>query len=258
MAGDTTLHVERNLYAKGSRYSPILLKRSNPDEQWYRIWIRNTGGATLSNCIVTRSKYGITLHDTQGDVSIRNCLISESEVGLLFSPRRGSNASITNSTITDNEIGIRVYYWWTHGENPSEPIIKHNNILRNTRYDVLVDDSQYLTIEMCHNWWGTVDDASTSAHIWDYHDDFTPGEVNYAPILTGPLNNTPSPPPNSPPSLRITSPVNYSMYMGNVSIDYEVFDAEQGTLNVTIAIDDAQICMGTTQVGERTWVLDTV
>ena len=70
-------------------------------------------------------------------------------------------------------------------------VVKFNNIFDNKKYNIEL----FLNspgIDATENWWGTTNEDSISAHIYDYWDDMELGEVHYEPFLTSatPINIT--------------------------------------------------------------------
>ncbi|MCW4046742.1 MAG: right-handed parallel beta-helix repeat-containing protein [Candidatus Bathyarchaeota archaeon] len=120
------------------------------------------------------------------------------------------NASpiIKQNTITKNANGIVLL------EGNSNPTIVYNNIEDNTNYNLYLNLGAQSNIDATNNWWGTTDIIEIDKKIWDYHDDFNLGKVNYTPFLNTPNpqavpdQNTPTPTltPTPPPTDSSSTP----------------------------------------------------
>jgi len=86
-----------------------------------------------------------------------------------------------------------------------KPAINYNDIYDNTPYDVYnVNSCGSPHVNATYNWWGTTDEATIQAHIYDWFDDASWGIVDYIPYLTEPVT-----PGNTPPIVSFTySPEN--------------------------------------------------
>jgi hypothetical protein len=74
--------------------------------------------------------------------------------------------------------------------------IHNNNIFGNTNYNIVNTNYCYVVtpaadLDATNNWWASTSTATINDKIWDYFDDPTLGIVNYAPMLTGPVDTIP-------------------------------------------------------------------
>jgi len=96
---------------------------------------------------------------------------------------------ITNNSVTDGA-GKGGGVWL--GGQSSVNSVNHNNIEANAPYDTCDASSQDSpSVDCTNNWWGTTDEATIQAHIWDWFDDASLGVVDYVPYLTGEVDITP-------------------------------------------------------------------
>jgi len=96
----------------------------------------------------------------------------------------GGSPIITYNNITNNTPnGISIV-----GCRNCNPIIEHNNIYGNKPFSVLLTDTKD-TFNFPNNWWGTTKTLTIDSLIYDYHDDFNLGKVNYQPIATSEIPN---------------------------------------------------------------------
>lgn len=105
--------------------------------------------------------------------------------GIYVNPYTGGEVTITHNEITGNNAtsstggGIHI---------SQQPIINHNDIYANTPYDVYNSNVQGTAgVDCANNWWGTTNEATIQAHIYDWYDDASLGIVNYSPYLTEPV-----------------------------------------------------------------------
>ena len=83
--------------------------------------------------------------------------------------------------------------------NPSFPFlfwrINGNNLEGNHgQHDIenLIPNTTLATVLAQNNWWGTTNNAAIAQRIWDWNDDHNLGQVNYTPILDGPVQSAPA------------------------------------------------------------------
>ena len=88
------------------------------------------------------------------------------------------------NTITNNNTGVIASSY----DTLTVPV-QHNNIFNNTNYNIVNSDSS--AVDATYNWWGTTSSAVIDSKIWDFSDDASLGIVNYAPVLTGPIDTIP-------------------------------------------------------------------
>jgi len=81
-----------------------------------------------------------------------------------------------NSIISNKGDGIYFY---------GKPSINYNNIYDNTPYDINNGSSD--STDATNNWWGTTNEATIGAHIYDWVDKTSLGVVTFKPYLTSPI-----------------------------------------------------------------------
>jgi parallel beta-helix repeat protein len=86
-----------------------------------------------------------------------------------------------NSIISNKGDGIYFY---------GKPSINYNNIYDNTPYDI--NNGSYDSTDATNNWWGTTNEATIGAHIYDWVDKTSLGVVTFKPYLTSPILPTAS------------------------------------------------------------------
>jgi len=74
-------------------------------------------------------------------------------------------------------------------------VVNYNNIYDNSPYDVTYSTaySGAPHVDCARNWWGTADEDTVKAHIWDWFDNTTLGIVDYSPCLTSPVTDFTAP-----------------------------------------------------------------
>lgn len=73
------------------------------------------------------------------------------------------------------------------------PQIEGNNFEFNPGpYDVYNDNPAGSNVIAQHNWWGTTETTAIANRIYDFNDDWTKGQVDYAPVLSVPSADAPA------------------------------------------------------------------
>jgi hypothetical protein len=101
---------------------------------------------------------------------------------------------IENNTITENDIGLNIYYDSLSNppSTPPSPTIIYNNIQNNSEYNIYLGDLTHVygliapEINASYNWWGTTNISSINQTIYDHKNNFNVGTVTFTPILTSP------------------------------------------------------------------------
>jgi hypothetical protein len=101
---------------------------------------------------------------------------------------------IENNTITENDIGLNIYYDSLSNppSTPPSPTIVYDNIQNNSRYNIYLGDlggvygSIAPDINASYNWWGTTNISSINQTIYDHKNNLNEGTVTFTPILTSP------------------------------------------------------------------------
>jgi len=104
------------------------------------------------------------------------------------------NTIINNSISQADGKGAGVYILRSQTLTSGEPTINYNNIYNNTPYDVCnSNEAGTPDVDATNNWWGTTDESTIQAHIYDWLDDASLGIVDYIPYLTEPVLPTQPP-----------------------------------------------------------------
>jgi parallel beta-helix repeat protein len=101
---------------------------------------------------------------------------------------------IENNTITENDIGLNIYYDSLSNppSTPPLPTIIYNNIQNNSEYSIYLGDLTAVygliapDVNASYNWWGTTNISSINQTIYDHKNNFNVGTVTFTPILTSP------------------------------------------------------------------------
>lgn len=101
----------------------------------------------------------------------------------------GGAPTVISNTFTGNWLDSLIYFNWG-----GSGIYQHNNWAGNRVnyifYRVPLQNTQNVTATF--NYWGTTDTAVIDELIYDYLDDFNPGQVFYQPVLTSPEPSAPA------------------------------------------------------------------
>jgi parallel beta-helix repeat protein len=145
-----------------------------------------TGSAAVLD-LNTFKNNGIGIDGYQGRVVASGNLISNNGNGI-----RCGNGLLTNNTITDNTIGIRLF----NDPRVTSPYItiRYNSFQNNVNSIYL--DGTLIDVDATYNWWGTSDTQSINQSIHDFKNDLTLGKVNFIPFLLMPNNLTQANPSN--------------------------------------------------------------
>jgi parallel beta-helix repeat protein len=174
-------------------------------------WYGASGFSVIENNVITDNEVGISIgifiRDWVGTSipTIQNNMISRNTKGITFAitlqEMYGDRppTTIQSNTISQNEVGIELY-------SVSYCTLHDNNIQENSGYNIYLGEAQ--DFNATYNWWGTTDTATIDDSIYDFHDDFDLGKVNYTPFLTEPnpeahpkdAPTTPSPTPTPTPT----------------------------------------------------------
>ncbi|HSV49842.1 MAG TPA: hypothetical protein VLH35_05955 [Candidatus Acidoferrales bacterium] len=92
---------------------------------------------------------------------------------------------IQNNTSFKNNVGLRIYR-----ESNSTITAQYNNLFNNSEYEVRLQRS--FNVDAGNNWWGTTNTTVIEQKIYDFHEDFSIGNVTYDPILTSPNTGAPT------------------------------------------------------------------
>lgn len=146
------------------------------------------------NTITNNGASGINVLNTYDStnlmvVDIRsNTIQGNAEDGVRVSNESGAMyLTLYGNVITDNdENGVNFYSASDDGQFYE---LTHNTIQGNATgytnsgfYDVDMGDNEYYDVFALDNWWGSTDRAVIDAHINDYHDDSSLGELRYSAL----------------------------------------------------------------------------
>ena len=113
----------------------------------------------------------------QGSATItRNEITGNERRGILISGN--ASPSITyNNIVNNSSYGIFI----SAGNDDSKVTVEHNNIYGNEDFSVVLSNTTR-DYNFFNNWWGTSSTSEIDSSIYDYHDDWNLGKVNYSPI----------------------------------------------------------------------------
>ena len=177
------------------------------------IYIAASGSAAISNnnilngwdgidaagyCTITQNNImnnrNDGIHTTNPGTLIQNNAIANNAIGV--SGTGGTIGTVQNNTISGN---LNAGIW-----GPTTPaIIRYNNIVGNHENIHLTENNT--DVDATYNWWGTTDQASIDAKLWDGDNDppnLGTSTVNFVPFLTA-LNPAA---PTVPSSIPIPTP----------------------------------------------------
>jgi len=124
----------------------------------------------------------------ESNTILRNFATSQPGVSIENVERFSSNLVLANRSL-HGEITSSIYLL-------GEPTVRSNNFLGNSTYILETANAQGLpNLDATGNWWGTTDDATIQALIYDWFDDSGLGIVDYKPYLTTYNTQAPISPP---------------------------------------------------------------
>jgi hypothetical protein len=124
---------------------------------------------------IRNNDVGIRYHRLEGPVEIRDNLITENGVGLFLVP--SGQKSVDSSK--DTYIPDMRYYM--------PPLVKHNSIEDNQRYNYQLGERLSTDIPLGGNWWGSNDVVRINTTVFDRDRDAELGVVTILPILSSPV-----------------------------------------------------------------------
>jgi parallel beta-helix repeat protein len=180
------------------------------------IYIASSGSATITNNNI--------LHGQEGIEALGYCVITQNNIlnnindGILtINP----SSSVQNNAIANNKVGVSgtggimgivqnntISNNWNAGiwSPRASTIIRYNNIADNDQNIHLTENNT--SVDATNNWWGTTDQASIDAKLWDGDNDppnLGTSTVSFVPFLTQLNPNAPTVPssitvPTPPPT----------------------------------------------------------
>jgi parallel beta-helix repeat protein len=188
----------------------------------FGIYLNFSSNNTLTNNNASNNHEGIFLDSSSNDTLVNNTANSNNFGGIVLtgSKCRGysSNNTLTNNTVNSNNCyGIDLRYYssdneitcnWVHNNRKGFYLtggsmgnnISYNNIIANGDYNESSHgyewqfyNRQSADVDATNNWWGTKNNDTINASIYDWHDDAAKGNVTYLPKLDGPAPCAPIP-----------------------------------------------------------------
>ncbi|MDR0372825.1 MAG: right-handed parallel beta-helix repeat-containing protein [Nitrososphaerota archaeon] len=141
--------------------------------------------ATIAGNVFSRTSQAIYVGSSQFYSSplIAGNLIVDNTYGILMPCSATFNPIIQNNTIANNTEGIGI--WRGYGSGVPLPTISYNNIYGNRDYNFRLTNIG-VNVDATYNWWGTSDEGTITASIFDFKKDFSLGNVTFKPFLTEP------------------------------------------------------------------------
>jgi len=209
-----------------------------------RAIIRNN---TISGNTAYRDGGGISI--ISGAVIIEGNIITNNSNGICI--YYGGYVSICLNEIYGNAgNGIVISYNY---RPTSTTIIDHNNIYDNHPYDI--SNQGQMKIDATSNWWGTTDEATIQAHIYDWSDNTNYGVVIFKPYLTSPVTDF-----TRPTTPVVTDDGNYTTSTTQLHASWSSSDLESGIIEYQYAIGSSpgsNNIVNWTSVGTKTEVTHT-
>lgn len=144
--------------------------------------ISTSGSVTVTYNRVIGGANGIK---TSGWLVDHNLVANNSGIGLQIE----DNTTVLSNTITANSgSAIKLI-------SATNLLIQGNNLEGNLGlYDIenLISQADLATIPAQSNWWGTIDNITIDARIWDFNDEYNLGQVLYALKQSDPVQNAPA------------------------------------------------------------------
>ncbi|UFS70315.1 right-handed parallel beta-helix repeat-containing protein [Geomonas sp. RF6] len=129
---------------------------------------------------------GSSIHDNKGGINFRasrvaitgNSIKDNKFFGLWAKEK--SLGEVSGNEITGNYKGIYIYR--SEGTR-----IHHNNIYKNSEYDMAIADEQESDVAAAQNWFGSTDRTEIAAHLYDKESDPTVARIVFEPFLKEPV-----------------------------------------------------------------------
>lgn len=145
------------------------------------------GNCNILHNIILRAEHGIFLgtssprypDDTDSPMIVGNLLLDNQNAVYLGSS--WGQPYIANNTLVNNVVAFK------YSGYPKEDFLIINNNIYNNSYNFFVErEDPRITINVTHNWWGTINTSLIDQKIYDQNDNRRLCLVNYRPILTSP------------------------------------------------------------------------
>jgi hypothetical protein len=123
---------------------------------------------------IAKNRYGIRQHRIEDRVEIVRNNIQDNRIGIFLVPSG------------QNTIDFSAERYIVAAEKRKQPVIRHNNISRNSQYNYRLGERFRYDILLAENWWGHTNHVKISQDIFDHADDPSLGRVLIRPILSRP------------------------------------------------------------------------
>jgi parallel beta-helix repeat protein len=173
-SSDNTLHENT---ASKNQYGGIVLGSSS-----------NNNTLTRNNASNNMLRGGICLYSSSGNTMRENIISGNREAGIYLRYSSCDNEITCNLVCNNEERGFYLCWGSNTGNN-----ISHNNIVENGNHNETSGgwewqfyNDQPDDVDASDNWWGTGDEASIAAGIYDWNCDSGMGNVTCLPCLDAP------------------------------------------------------------------------
>ena len=189
------------IYLGGPDYCNI--SDNNATENWHGIYLYNgcEHNEITNNTANSNTQFGIFLHWQSSYNNLTNNTANSNLYGIFLKEYSNHNTLTSNTGNSNTENGIRLYdsdeneitcNWVAfNGQNgflltgeSTGNNISRNNIFTNENYNFRND--QNADVVATNNYWGTNDDDTINASIYDWQDNPSKGNVTFLPKLTEP------------------------------------------------------------------------
>jgi hypothetical protein len=140
---------------------------------------RNSGQLTMTDSTLSfTGSYGIQCYDSmypkKCSISSSNIIGNGSGIGIYM-----ASGSISYTEIRDTSVAIKIGSY--------SPTISNNNFINSSSY--CVENQSTSDIQATNNYWGTSNEETIKAKIFDYYDDINYGKVIYSPYSLCPTDD---------------------------------------------------------------------
>jgi len=159
---------------------------NNVSGNYYGIYLNSAGNNTvIGNTAESNTEYGIYLNNSASFNTLRENIVARNKDGI-YLDNAGSNNITCNWLYYNNQTGFNL----TGGSTDNN--ISHNNIVKNGYHNLSGGwewqfyNNQTDPVTATHNWWGSNENGTINASIYDRHRDNTTGNVTVFPRLDKP------------------------------------------------------------------------
>jgi len=214
--GDGEILIEGRIVARGTKDKKIIFTSAEGKPKandWSYVVILSTGSenvfefaefhyaftgiqvhyskARLTDCLFADNNEGMRFN--RSNIILEYTSFINNDIGVRF-PRLEGNVAVRNNLFRNNNVGLlfmRPHVNTVGFEEPIKvenmPLFRDNNIYDNHNYNAKVGDRQYLNLDVTNNWWGNTSKDEIGRSIFDKKNDSELGNVNYWPVLSGPV-----------------------------------------------------------------------